>query len=107
MISYLFVFLQCYAHHLNLHSFPTRRSADLLDVLRRKDDRAARLANRLHRVPEDRKSTRLNSSHITISYAVFCLKKKRRAPARSVATQALLLDRKSKTSSDKFYTADT
>src|SRR5437773_8320172 len=27
------------------------------------------------RVP-DRKSTRLNSSHITISYAVFCLKKK-------------------------------
>src|SRR5437867_9582136 len=28
-------------------------------------------------VPEDRKSTRLNSSHRTISYAVFCLKKKR------------------------------
>src|SRR5437773_7650385 len=27
-------------------------------------------------LPEDRKSTRLNSSHITISYAVFCLKKK-------------------------------
>src|SRR3970282_106368 len=27
----------------------------------------------------DRKSTRLNSSHITISYAVFCLKKKRRS----------------------------
>src|SRR5437773_9489507 len=27
-------------------------------------------------VTEDRKSTRLNSSHITISYAVFCLKKK-------------------------------
>src|SRR5437667_6803798 len=26
----------------------------------------------------DRKSTRLNSSHITISYAVFCLKKKNR-----------------------------
>src|SRR5437773_3630479 len=26
---------------------------------------------------EDRKSTRLNSSHITISYAVFCLNKKR------------------------------
>src|SRR5437667_5147446 len=29
-----------------------------------------------HRVQADRKSTRLNSSHITISYAVFCLKKK-------------------------------
>src|SRR5690606_39786893 len=28
--------------------------------------------------PVDRKSTRLNSSHVKISYAVFCLKKKRR-----------------------------
>src|SRR2546426_3948200 len=28
------------------------------------------------RVTEDRKSTRLNSSHLVISYAVFCLKKK-------------------------------
>src|SRR2546430_12076965 len=28
------------------------------------------------RVPPDRKSTRLNSSHSQISYAVFCLKKK-------------------------------
>src|SRR5947209_10976666 len=28
---------------------------------------------------EDRKSTRLNSSHANISYAVFCLKKKKRA----------------------------
>src|SRR5437773_6875074 len=28
-------------------------------------------------LPVDRKSTRLNSSHITISYAVFCLKKKK------------------------------
>src|SRR5256885_5496015 len=27
---------------------------------------------------EDRKSTRLNSSHLVISYAVFCLKKKKR-----------------------------
>src|SRR5437773_7502707 len=30
----------------------------------------------LHHATSDRKSTRLNSSHITISYAVFCLKKK-------------------------------
>src|SRR5436190_18327397 len=29
------------------------------------------------RVPPDRKSTRLNSSHTVISYAVFCLKKKK------------------------------
>src|SRR3712207_7872176 len=30
--------------------------------------------------PEDRKSTRLNSSHANISYAVFCLKKKTFSP---------------------------
>src|SRR5437868_11402924 len=30
------------------------------------------------RMGEDRKSTRLNSSHVSISYAVFCLKKKTR-----------------------------
>src|SRR5258708_15207736 len=30
----------------------------------------------MHMRPEDRKSTRLNSSHQIISYAVFCLKKK-------------------------------
>src|SRR5256885_6253767 len=29
---------------------------------------------------EDRKSTRLNSSHLVISYAVFCLKKKKNEP---------------------------
>src|SRR3989442_10813417 len=28
--------------------------------------------------PRDRKSTRLNSSHVRISYAVFCLKKKKK-----------------------------
>src|SRR5207248_7705800 len=39
-------------------------------------DRAALLA-RLH-LARDRKSTRLNSSHRTISYAVFCLKKKKK-----------------------------
>src|SRR5437773_7012373 len=32
---------------------------------------------REQRAEGDRKSTRLNSSHITISYAVFCLKKKK------------------------------
>src|SRR5277367_7048420 len=31
----------------------------------------------------DRKSTRLNSSHITISYAVFCLKKKKKKLSHS------------------------
>jgi len=32
---------------------------------------------------EDRKSTRLNSSHITISYAVFCLTKKKNTDAKA------------------------
>src|SRR5215475_15257542 len=31
-----------------------------------------------HRPQQDRKSTRLNSSHVKISYAVFCLKKKKK-----------------------------
>src|SRR2546422_6096264 len=43
-------------------------------------ERYADLANRLPR--GDRKSTRLNSSHGYISYAVFCLKKKKRIWAR-------------------------
>src|SRR5690242_21622966 len=34
--------------------------------------------------PLDRKSTRLNSSHMSISYAVFCLKKKMEIFSRSV-----------------------
>src|SRR5437773_5992375 len=35
----------------------------------------------------DRKSTRLNSSHITISYAVFCLKKKNKRNAQHAPAQ--------------------
>src|ERR1022692_3568951 len=34
----------------------------------------------------DRKSTRLNSSHLVISYAVFCLKKKNRQPTAGERT---------------------
>src|SRR5256885_3867829 len=34
-------------------------------------------------IPGDRKSTRLNSSHLVISYAVFCLKKKKNANTQS------------------------
>src|SRR5947199_5496294 len=36
---------------------------------------------------EDRKSTRLNSSHLGISYAVFCLKKKKHKYKRQPANQ--------------------
>src|SRR5437773_9243870 len=75
--------------------FPTRRSSDLAGhALRLQapepvvgrppgegglDERGQHVAVRdaVAVGPEDRKSTRLNSSHITISYAVFCLKKKK------------------------------
>src|SRR5256885_6718368 len=64
--------------------FPTRRSSDLLvqEILRL--GRQHRQAGREQRgtfgsVAQDRKSTRLNSSHLVISYAVFCLKKKKKS----------------------------
>src|SRR5207249_12240563 len=90
------------------HSFPTRRSSDLggerNDDASRERVGAGRIARRdqqsardrddaragivhvhvrvFHRpkkgVDQDRKSTRLNSSHVSISYAVFCLKKKKK-----------------------------
>ena len=50
------------------------RLAVLIDA----DNASAKIADGLFEevAKIDRKSTRLNSSHITISYAVFCLKKK-------------------------------
>src|SRR5690606_39854413 len=45
--------------------------------LERQDKRYA--LNIFNQIP-DRKSTRLNSSHVKISYAVFCLKKKQAGP---------------------------
>src|SRR2546421_2603317 len=49
-----------------------RRIADGAGATRDRGDRWPR------RTSEDRKSTRLNSSHDQISYAVFCLKKKKK-----------------------------
>src|SRR5256885_7027204 len=46
-----------------------------LDEGLRLDDRRLAITQQLLR---DRKSTRLNSSHLVISYAVFCLKKKKK-----------------------------
>src|SRR5690606_41428122 len=37
--------------------------------------------------PTDRKSTRLNSSHVKISYAVFCLKKKKTKQGRRIGCE--------------------
>src|SRR2546428_2770778 len=50
--------------------------------------RGARLRQLAHVRVRDRKSTRLNSSHDQISYAVFCLKKKKKATytTRTIAT---------------------
>src|SRR5690349_24770770 len=52
------------------------RELDLARALQRPHAQE-RLRNRRSDDEEDRKSTRLNSSHVEISYAVFCLKKKK------------------------------
>src|SRR5207244_13496548 len=90
------LFIPASRAHSHLHPFPTRRSSDLLapaHVVHPVVDAQLALGHRLietvgrfrdhgllggrerSRQP-DRKSTRLNSSHQIISYAVFCLKKK-------------------------------
>src|SRR2546426_8434949 len=51
-----------------------------------------RLLRRERRRPADRKSTRLNSSHLVISYAVFCLKKKKETAGRIVQHAGLRRD---------------
>src|SRR5690242_21208950 len=45
-----------------------------------------RQKGRIHQ-PRDRKSTRLNSSHMSISYAVFCLKKKKKKEKKYINKQ--------------------
>src|SRR5438045_7103065 len=56
--------------HDVIHSF-------FVPAMRFKQDAVPGLAIHMHFTPiQDRKSTRLNSSHLGISYAVFCLKKK-------------------------------
>src|SRR5436305_2440743 len=71
-------FFESYGHHRDLHSFPTRRSSDLVAAAAgaRTTTRPANVAAGTRKPPADRKSTRLNSSHVRNSYAVFCLKKK-------------------------------
>src|SRR5436309_14100234 len=55
------------------------------DMIRARQMAAERIAQVQPRLPlaarQDRKSTRLNSSHVKISYAVFCLKKKKKQVA--------------------------
>src|SRR5436309_7811481 len=42
----------------------------------------------------DRKSTRLNSSHVKISYAVFCLKKKKKEKKKEIYTKIYIKKQK-------------
>src|SRR5690606_41434388 len=101
----LYVF-HCYGSPRDLHSFPTRRSSDLADLLQHHVEPAAVMQEGVfaaqHRqrprmiflrllrpkgaveLDGDRKSTRLNSSHVKISYAVFCLKKKKNTDSNKV-----------------------
>src|SRR5206468_7696268 len=76
----------CYASNLVWRTFPGRAQVFLHaesgrargfpgDVSR--DPPAGRSKTEMASNAEDRKSTRLNSSHDQISYAVFCLKKKK------------------------------
>src|SRR5690606_41993239 len=99
-------FFQCYGAHRDLHSFPTRRSSDLFAEIGAGQETASlffkaggasgTIAKTMSAYdmtfsdaiygPEDRKSTRLNSSHVKISYAVFCLKKKNRTQTTHIPT---------------------
>src|SRR5256885_9926268 len=63
--------------HISLHDGHAQISQ--VFCLRRHARRCDNLVSCLDQLPghSDRKSTRLNSSHLVISYAVFCLKKKK------------------------------
>src|ERR1035441_10746767 len=52
---------------------------------------ACRASGARYRPLTDRKSTRLNSSHLGISYAVFCLKKTNKQNTRKLLTETCLL----------------
>src|SRR5690349_25137577 len=84
----------------NLHSFPTRRSSDLVGdgvvgvLVRLQTARNDGIWSAGGGAPAhgkagrgDRKSTRLNSSHVETSYAVFCLKKKRKNKIYRIITK--------------------
>src|SRR5256885_2672528 len=62
---------------MSLPGFEYESTEAVRDEVCRSEDIAGRLANRLDgitlKLDSDRKSTRLNSSHLVISYAVFCL----------------------------------
>src|SRR5207253_9880291 len=70
----------CDPHSLKAVVGLTREAAAFIRVVRfevpKIRDRGRQAGSIHHSNLQDRKSTRLNSSHVAISYAVFCLKKK-------------------------------
>src|SRR5262245_64875848 len=69
-------------------SLEKRRDRDLVGRV----ERRRRCASGLERGVRDRKSTRLNSSHLGISYAVFCLKKKKKIKIKNTKTYRTTTD---------------
>src|SRR5256885_9822886 len=80
--STLFPYTTLFRSHLERRQLDVVRCAVLpflqgVAPRRRCDQRSGRGRGRAGELHLDRKSTRLNSSHLVISYAVFCLKKKK------------------------------
>src|SRR5690348_18025446 len=76
LFPYTTLFRSADARHVETGDFPPRaeRVDEWLQQLKAGTDAVAQHKRRR----QDRKSTRLNSSHPSISYAVFCLKKKKK-----------------------------
>src|SRR5690625_6889022 len=71
---------RCLSHKLRFPGQIHLSRPVLLPVMRNPDNQPSPILHTLYlhnRCSLDRKSTRLNSSHVAISYAVFCLKKKK------------------------------
>src|SRR5690242_21803896 len=66
---------------ISSHSYPARTTTD--SATPRPAGRSCSF--RVGAPSRDRKSTRLNSSHMSISYAVFCLKKKKKKKNRKIS----------------------
>src|SRR2546430_13301505 len=79
LFSFFFFFFLMIRRPPRSTLFPTRRSSDLAITGTVQDSSGAVVPDLPLTITNvDRKSTRLNSSHSQISYAVFCLKKKKK-----------------------------
>src|SRR5256885_9745568 len=68
----------CSRSERSLRRRPVRARGHKAAAEEGRDGRQDPHRTRSRHIPRDRKSTRLNSSHLVISYAVFCLKKKKK-----------------------------